>query len=222
VRIGALTTLDEIDDKAGICASYPVLTEAIASVADPQIRNRATLGGSLFPDRAGGDIATALLALGASVNAAGPNGERTISIDTLLGGSGSGRLGPADIVTSIDLPVGAPGGAYEKVRNPASGFAICGVAALLRVDFGVVSHCRVAVTGTSAGATRLLGLEAKLLGEPATLATVTSEMIAAEVETLTFAGEWPASAEYRAHLARVLAMRAVRRAAERTTSAASV
>ncbi len=216
VRIGALATLAAIVDREGMRAAYPVLAEAIASAADPQIRNRATLGGSLVLDHRGGDVAAALLALGASINVTGPAGDRVVAIDRLLSDLGAARLAPAEIVTSIDLPGDASGTAYEKIRNPASGFAICGIAALIRLGGeGAVSQCRVAVTGATAAVTRLLLLEESLTGQAASLATIAGSALAAQVATLAFAGDWPASAEFRAHLTRVLAVRAVRRAAER-------
>jgi carbon-monoxide dehydrogenase medium subunit len=219
LRLGALATLAATAEIPAISTRYPVLAEALAATADPQIRQRATLGGSVLQRRSGGDVAAALLCLDAQVTIAGPAGERSVGSDTLLGAAGAGGLGPAEILTALELPPGdAAGSAYEKVRNPASGLALCGAAALLRVDSGTVSHCRVAITGATASATRLLGLEALLVGEPATLATLTGERIAAEVATLTIAGDWPASAEYRAHLAQVLARRALRRAAARATS----
>jgi len=216
VRIGALATLAEIAGNADIGTSYTVLAEAIASAADPQIRNRATIGGSLVLDRRGGDVAAALLALAAVINVTGPTGDRAVAIDTLLGGQEAVRLGPADIVTSIDLPSDAAGSAYEKFRNPAGGFAICGIAALLRLDRQrVVSQCRVAVTGATPGVIRLPLLEANLIGQAASVATVSSEAFEAQWAALTFSDDWPASADYRAHLVRVLTPRALRRAAER-------
>jgi carbon-monoxide dehydrogenase medium subunit len=223
VRIGALATLAEIAGNPDICASYPVLAEAIASAADPQIRNRATIGGSLVLDRRGGDVAAALLALAAVINVTGPTGDRTVAIDTLLGGQEAVRLGQADIVTSIDLPSDAAGSAYEKFRNPAGGFAICGIAALLRLDRQrVVGQCRLAVTGATSAVTgatsaviRLPLLEANLIGQAASIATVSGDAFEAQWAALTFSDDWPASADYRAHLVRVLTPWALRRAAER-------
>lgn len=216
MHIGALATLAAIAEDRDVRASYPALTEAIAGAGDPQIRNRATLGGNLAQHRSDGDLAAVLLALDASISITGPDGARTAPIDDLLAGSGQLRLDAAEIITAVDLPADAAGSAYEKVRDPASGYATCGVGALVRLDgAGRVAQCRLAVTGATNGVVRLLLLEADLIGQTSSSAAPTGEALQAQLANLPIAGDRNASAEYRAHLTSVLAQRALERAIAR-------
>jgi carbon-monoxide dehydrogenase medium subunit len=209
LRIGALAPLVVITEQPGIDTSYPALVEAINAIGDPQIRNRGTLGGNLALNNAPADAAAALLALGATVTIAGPESPRSGPIETL-------QLAPSDVITFIDLPEEAPGSAYEKFRNPASLYAICGVAALVRLAAnGTVSQCRIAVTGATTGLTRLALLEEDLVGRPSASVAPGDEAFQAQLSQLTFTDDWVASAEYRAHLTQVLTIRSLQRAADR-------
>ena len=216
IRIGALTTLASIVNRPDLAAAYPVLAEAVAVVADPQIRNRATLGGSLLQSRPGGDLAAALLALDASIDVTGPAGMRSVSIDALLSEAKASMLEPAEIMTSIVLPGGAVGSAYEKFRDPASGFALCGVAVLIQLDgAGTVTKCRMSVTGATKSIVRLRVLEASLTGQISPAFSFGDKAKSAQIAALDLSAARPASTEYRAHLTGVLAQRAVSRALER-------
>jgi carbon-monoxide dehydrogenase medium subunit len=211
VRIGAMTTTAAIAANATLQAGHAALTEAAALVGDPQVRNRATIGGSLAANDPSADLPAALLALDAQVQVAGPMGRRSASADLVLG-----RLGAGDVIVSVTLPAGAArtGSAYEKIRHPATFYALCAVAASVTLEAdGSVSACRIAVTGVAAPA-RAAAAEAALTGQKPTTAAI--EAAAAKAtDGLTLRGDTFGSAEYRGHLARVLAARALARAVER-------
>jgi len=181
---GAMVTLDEL-------AAEPAsaLTDAIAAIRDPQVRNRATIGGSVALVHQGADLPAVALAMGASTTTAGP------------------------IVTAVRIPAHAPGSgsAYEKLANPASGYAICGVAAAVTLSAdGTIERAAVSVAG--AGPTAV-SLAADVQGTEDEVAAVA----AAAADGLEFPSDLAAPADYRAHLTRVLTARALRRAIRRAT-----
>jgi carbon-monoxide dehydrogenase medium subunit len=186
---------------------YGALHEAVARVGDVQVRNRGTIGGSAAHADPAADIPAALLVLNAEFVAQGPDGERTISAADFFVDILTTALEPEEVLTAIKLPAPDGKSAYEKFAHPASGYAVCGVAAAVANGGGV----RLAVTGATYTVTRLSAVEAALGGE------LTAESIAAACanagEGLDLAGDHFASAEYRAHLVGVMAKRALMRAA---------
>src|SRR5207248_283044 len=124
-RIGAMTTLAAVAAAAG--DRYPALTEAIQSIGDAQVRNRATIGGNLAERDPGNDLPPVMTILGAQVQVQGAGGSRVISPDDLT--YGGWRRG--ELITGVVLPAPAArtGSAYEKIKHPATLYAICGVAA---------------------------------------------------------------------------------------------
>jgi carbon-monoxide dehydrogenase medium subunit len=216
IRLGALATLTAIAETRELAGSHPALLEAIAGIGDPQVRNRATLGGSLAQHRPGGDLAAVLLACNAVVTIMGPSGQRTVGSDELLAGAEQARLAPTEILTEAELPGGCMGSAYERFRDAASGYAICGVATLVRLaQNGTIGECRLALTGATTAITRLTALETGVIGQAPTAATRDISTAQAKLGGLTFVDDRVASGEYRAHLTGVLATRALRRALER-------
>ena len=221
LRIGAMTTLDAIAASPEVRAHYPAVAEGIRMLADPLVRNRATIGGSLVGAALGADLPAIVLALDATIQVFGPAGYRTLSATELYGGVGPTVLGDAEIVTAISLPRPNPSAscAYEKMRNPASGYAICGVAAAIELSAsGVIAGCGIAVAGVADRPVRLTRVAAALAGKPATAGSIASALDMVPGEGLTFAADLAASAEYRAHLTRVLAGRALTTAVRRAGS----
>jgi carbon-monoxide dehydrogenase medium subunit len=213
LKIGAMTTLAVVASHEAVRTEYPGLVDAAQAVGDPQVRNRATLGGSLMIDDAAADLPAVMLALDAEVQIAGPRGPRTQAIDDLRRGA---ALGAGDVLTAVILPAlpRRTGTAYEKMRNPATFYAVCGVAARVTLDGqGVVSACRVAVTGVGPSATRLGAVESALTGHSASGTLEAAANRAAD--GLAARSDRFASADYRRHLARVLTQRALTRAVER-------
>lgn len=186
---------------------YGALQEAVARVGDVQVRNRGTIGGAAAHADPAADVPAALLVLNAEFVAQGPNGERTISAADFFVDILTTALEPEEVLTAIKLPAPDGTSAYEKFAHPASGYAVCGVAAAVATGGGV----RLAVTGATYTVTRLSSVEAALSGE------LTAESIAAACanagEGLDLAGDHFASTEYRAHLVGVMAKRALMRAA---------
>lgn len=212
--IGAMTTYRELLDNADLKGPFPVIAETANVVGDPAVRNRGTLGGSMAHSDPSADYTAVLLALGASVTVVGGNGERTISLDDLFVDLFTTSLEADEILTSITIPAASAGAgqAYEKHAHPASGYAVVGVAAVVTVSGGTITAARVAVTGAIAKATRATATEAALIGKTATAANIAAAAALA-ADGLDLNGDTYASADYRGHLVKVLAKRAITRAA---------
>lgn len=216
VQIGAMATLAAIAEHAAVRERCPLLAEAIPSVGDAQVRNRATIGGNLADNDPASDLPAIMLALDAQLHIAGPGGTRAIGIEALITGPFQTSLAANELITAIVLEP-APsrsGSAYEKFKHPATLYAICGIAASVTLaDDGSVSACRVAVTGAATHAARLRAVEEALSGKQPDEATLAA---AAQAGTgLSFQNDRFASAEYREHLTSVLTRRALARAVER-------
>lgn len=216
VAIGSLTTYTAIggaDDLRGVDA----LTEAALAVGDVQVRNRGTIGGSLAHADPGADLPAAILALDAEIALKGPGGERTVRADDFFQGFFTSDVGESEILTEIRLAQ-APartGTAYAKFPNPASGYAVVGVAARLSLnDDGTVADARVAITGAGDHAVRATAVEDALRGQQLSDETIAAASSSA-AEGIDPLDDIHASAEYRAELARVYTRRALTKARER-------
>jgi carbon-monoxide dehydrogenase medium subunit len=214
-RIGAMTTHDQVANSSNLKA-YGALIDAASIIGDTQVRNRGTIGGSLAHADPAADLPAVVLALEATINATGSSGSRSIAIDDFFTGLFETTLGEGEILTSIDLPAPAAnsGSAYAKFANPASGYAMVGVAARVTLSGGNAQNVRVALTGAADHAVRLSSVESALEGKP-----ITAESIAAACEQagagLDLLGDIHASAEYRAAMIKVYARRALSKALER-------
>jgi carbon-monoxide dehydrogenase medium subunit len=185
---------------------YTALYDAVSSVGDVQVRNRGTIGGAAAHADPAADVPAALLVLGATFVAQGPNGQREISADDFFVDILTTALEPDEILTQIRLPAAAGASAYEKFAHPASGYAVCGVAASINGN-----DVKVALTGATYRATRLTGVEDALKSGAIDAAAI--EQAVKNVGDQDWAGDHFASSEYRAHLAQVYAKRALMRAA---------
>ena len=214
VKIGAMTTLSAIAADAGLRKTYPALAEAADATGDPQLRNRATLGGSIVTSDPEADFPALALALGATIQVTGPKGARSVSADDFFGGKAP--LAAGDVVTAVVLPAPAArtGTAYEAVRNPSTLGPICGVVATVTLGAdGAVSASRVALAGAAERPTRLAGAEKAATGKKAGDAAAAAGAAAGDGTTMR--GDLFASADYRKHLTRVLTERAVKQALDR-------
>jgi carbon-monoxide dehydrogenase medium subunit len=213
VVIGAMTTHREIEYSTELADACPILPEAAAVIGDPLVRNRGTIGGSLAHADPGADFPACVLALGATLKIEGVAGSRTVEAADFVEDMFATVVRADEVLTEIHVPARKPGVgmAYEKFAHPASRYAVVGVAAVVRTNNGVCDEARVALTGAAAKPTRLSQLEAALAGTPldeATLAAACANVIAPD----DLLGDHTASASYRAHLAGVLAKRALERA----------
>ena len=220
LRIGATTPHAAVAASAAVQDKARILAEAAGRIGDAQVRNMGTIGGSLAHADPAADLPAVTLALGAELRAVGRRGQRTIPIDQFFTGMFSSALAPDELLLEVRVPVASArtGGAYEKHADPASGYAIVGVAAVVTLGGkGTVERARVALTGLTPHATRLAGVEQALIGK-----APTSEQIQAaaqraaeglELRDLTGGG-----AAYKNNLAVVYTRRALVRAVERAGS----
>ncbi len=215
IAFGARVTHAAIG-RARELAALPIFAETARVIGDPQVRNRGTLAGSLVHADPAADWPAVFLALDGEVTAVGPKGERTIRSGDFFAGMLTSAVRPDEIVTEVRISPerSRAGAAYEKVRQPASGFAIVGVAAQVVVDRkGRCDAAQVAVTGANAVPFRASGLEARLRG--AELDDAGLRKACAQVDEVDPLEDIHASGDYRRHLVSVLARRALLRAAER-------
>jgi carbon-monoxide dehydrogenase medium subunit len=214
IRIGAMTTHYEIESSARLKEICPLLPDCAAQIGDVQVRNKGTIGGSLAHSDPAGDWPAAIIALRAEMVAIGPGGERVISADDFFVDFLTTALEPAEILREIRIssPPGRLGQAYQKVRHPASGFAVVGVAVTLSLDGGgVCQSAGVGITGVASKAFRAAAVEGALTGK-----TLDDQAIVAASAHATDGvdanSDLYASEEYRRHLAQVHTRRALLRA----------
>jgi carbon-monoxide dehydrogenase medium subunit len=217
VKIGALTTHAAVAASAELKAACPILAEAAAQIADPQVRNRGTIGGSLANADPASDYPTLITALDARLMATGLNGDREIQAGEFFKDLFTTALTRDEILMSITLPaygnMPGMGGAYLKHRHPASSYAVVGVAAMVGLENGNVTRTVVVVGGATANPLHANSVESALTGMEPTEANISGAVDKMNINATL--GDSYASAEYRAHLAKVMTKRALLLAVER-------
>ena len=213
VTIGAGVTHRDLATNAELAARLPLIAEMANVVGDQQVRNLGTIGGALAHADPAADYPAGMLALDATVLATGPDGSREIPIGEFFLGFLTTALAPDELLTGVRILVPAEGtrSAYEKLANPASGYATVGVAAVLTRDgSGAIGDIRVGITGASDTAWRASGVEDTLRGtSPDVAAIVTAAATATDgVEMLD---DKHGPADYRARVTRNLVRRAIER-----------
>jgi aerobic carbon-monoxide dehydrogenase medium subunit len=217
VVVGALTTYRELEASDLMRQRVPLLAETASHVGDLQVRNLGTIGGSLAHADPAADMPATMLALGATLVARGPGGERQIPADEFFVAMMMSALQPNEVLTEIrvPLPPARSGGAYEKYRHPASGYALCGVAALVTLnEQGGIDRARVGITGIGLKATRATGVEQALAGGDGSEDAVATAAQRA-TEGLDLRADEPDAQGYNRHIAQVYVKRALTRALER-------
>ncbi len=194
VQIGAFTRHAQVAASEAVRSAIPALADLAGQIGDGQVRNRGTIGGSVANSDPAADYPAAVVGLGATVH----TDQRDIAGDDFFKDLFETALEPAEIITSIDFPVPTRA-AYQKFPNPASRYAVVGV---LVADFD--GTIRVGVTGAGPCAFRACSIEDVLNDnlDPDALDGV-------EVPDAGFNNDLHASAEYRAHLVKIMAKRAV-------------
>ncbi|MGH9753295.1 MAG: FAD binding domain-containing protein [Blastocatellia bacterium] len=217
IRIGASVTHAEIAADAELKRHCPLLCETASQIGDQQVRNRGTIGGSLTHADPAADWPAAILALDARVVARSSLGERVIQASDFFIDVMTSAARPNEIVTEIRVPKPAQPnrGIYLKVPQSASGFAIVGVAAQIRIAGGACEDIGIGVTGLAPKAFRAVSAEAALRGRTIDEATVSAAAARADAEAADAMEDIHASGDYRRHLARVYVRRAVQAAAAR-------
>src|SRR3954466_14568061 len=203
--VGAMTTHAAMASSEVVRAKLPMVAEAARQIGDAQVRNLGTIGGSLAHADPAADWPAVLMALDASVTIAGPRGERTVKVDQLIVGPLTTVLEPGEILTQvrIPLPPARTAGAYEKLPNPASRFAVVGVAAEVSLDArNAVQWSRIAITGLGSKQSRAAAVELALQGKPAEPSAIRTAAARA-AEGLELRPDSGGSAAYKAQLAAV-------------------
>jgi aerobic carbon-monoxide dehydrogenase medium subunit len=218
IKIGAMTTHWEIEASPLLRSKCPLLAEAASNIGDVQVRNMGTIGGSIAHADPAADYPASLLALEAQVRIASAKRERTLSIADFLVEALTTALEPGEIVREIIVPVegSGTGVSYQKMVQPASGFAIVGTAARLRKSGGKVSFVRVGITGLAGKAFRATGVEKLLAGTAGSAADV-QKAAAVAADGVDANTDLHASAAYRRQMARVYTARALKQALARAS-----
>lgn len=217
LAIGALTTHWAIESSQLAHTTAPALAEAASRIGDVQVRNVGTIGGSLAHADPAADYPAAMLALDGQVVAESPRGRRTIPSVEFFTGIFTTALAPDEVLVEIRVPAisGRTGQTYLKFPHPASGFAVVGVAAVITRDgAGRCTRARVGITGVGPAAYRPTAVENQLTGAALDEKSVAAASAHA-ADGVNVNEDLFASAEYRAHLARVFTKRAVLAAAQR-------
>jgi carbon-monoxide dehydrogenase medium subunit len=217
LRIGGLTREADLDTSPLIHEKYPILADTSRVIADPQIRNMATVAGNLAHGDPANDHPATMLALRAEIVASGPNGERVLPVDSFFLTLFTTQLKHDEIITEIRIPVPPPrsGGSYFKLERKVGDFATAAVAAQLTVD-GNVTCERAGIALTNVGATPIKAAKAEefLRGKKLDGANI-SRAAQLTAEDAQPSSDLRGPEEYKRALVKELARRALTRANER-------
>ncbi len=219
ISIGSMTTYHELITSDLINSKAQAISEAASQIADTQVRNWGTIGGSLAHADPAGDLPAVAVALGFDLHAASARAQRAIASDRFFRGYLETALRPNEVLTGVSLPgLGdGSGSAYVKLANKASHYAIVGVAAAITLDAnGVCSSAQIGITGAGPRAIRSRRAERILVGKEldARIIARASQRGGAEIAGM-FNDDVHASSDYREAMTKVYTERAVTLAAER-------
>jgi len=213
IAIGAMTTHADVAASDLLHRSSPLLALAAREIGDVQVRNRGTIGGSLAQAHPSADYPAAILALDADIMVANKRGVRTIPARDFFTGMFTTALQPDEIITAISVPkTNGAGAAYKKFHHPASGYAVVGVAVLVKTTGQKIDNAAIGITGLSQYAYRATAVEQALRGKGTDGVAEAAQHAADGAEPI---GDTYASPDYRQHLARVMTRRAIEEALAR-------
>jgi carbon-monoxide dehydrogenase medium subunit len=218
VRIGAMTRHRELLESAVLAERFPIIADAERVIADPVVRNRGTIGGSLCQADPSEDLSAVCTTLDASCVIRGRDGERVVSMAEFYRGPYETAVGDAELLVEIRLPVrpGA-GSAYEKVERRAGDWAVVSAGAAVWLSDGVVADARVGLAAVGPNTTGIPAISEAMRGQaPSEELYARAGAIAAE--SCSPVGDQRGSADYKRHLADELTRRSLRRAVARATS----
>jgi aerobic carbon-monoxide dehydrogenase medium subunit len=210
VRIGALTTHAELLASEPLRKLLPIFYQAADLIADPQVRNRGTIGGSLANADPAADWPAVAIALHAELELAGPAGRRHVAAKDFFVDIMTTALGHDEVLVAIHIPYPNTGAQfrYRKIRHPASGYAVVGVAVALRLQDGLVSEAAIGITGATGRAFAADSASAHLNGKPLSSQNIANAALLA-CEQAECLSDGYASADYRKHLLRTEIIRAL-------------
>ncbi len=221
VSIGAMARHNDVLESAVIAEHFPVLVDAERVIADPIVRNRGTVGGSLCQADPAEDLSAALSALGATATIRGAGGaNRSVPVRELHVGPYETVVGDAEILTEIRIPIrNGAGSAYEKVERRVGDWAIAAAAVCVWMDGDTIADAGVGLAAVGAEHFVSPGAEAALRGQQPTDEVIAAAAAAASADTdPTTDQRGPAA--YKRHLAGELTARAIRRAVSRAQGGA--
>jgi aerobic carbon-monoxide dehydrogenase medium subunit len=216
--IGALTVHADILASDLVRKHSPGLADAASVIGDLQVRNRGTIGGSVAHNDPGADFPVILTALNASFTLVSASAKRVVSADDFFIDFFTTALQPNEVLTEIRLPLfsSSAGSAYHKMAHPASGYVVVSAGAQIeRNSSGQCASVRVAVGGLGGGSRRATAIEAALQGQSLTEETIAAAATKAADDSDPQDDPY-ASAEYKRHMATVMARRAIASAVERS------
>jgi carbon-monoxide dehydrogenase medium subunit len=217
IRIGAMTRHRELLESDELAAAFPLFRDAERVIADPAVRNRGTIGGSLCQADPSEDLSAVCTAVNASCVIRGRDGERVVTMEQFHRGPYETAVADNEILTEVRIPV-RPGGssAYAKVERRAGDWAVVSCGGAVWMDGGVIADARVGLAAVGPNTTGLPAISAALRGK------VPSEQLYAEAGAVAAAESNPqtdqrGSADYKRHLADELTRRVLRTAVARIT-----
>jgi carbon-monoxide dehydrogenase medium subunit len=218
IVIGAMTTQHELLASDEIAKSLPILQEAAALIADPQVRYRGTIGGNVANGDPGNDMPALMMVLGANYRLEGKSGGRDVAAAEFYQGAYFTALEPGELLTSISIPVppAGHGSAYEKLKRKVGDYATAAAGVVLTMANGKVATCEIGLTNLA---------ETPLLADDAAQAVIGTSLDAASLKKAAAAAEAimsPAAdargpVEYRKHVGGIMVMRALQRAATKAS-----
>ncbi|MFL5841658.1 MAG: FAD binding domain-containing protein [Thermoleophilaceae bacterium] len=215
VTVGAMVRQRSAERDHAIRDAVPLMAAALRHIAHPQVRSQGTIGGSIAHADPAAELPAVLMALEGRVRVRGPRGERVIAADDFFTGFLSTALAEDEIVTAIELDAAGArtGAACVEVAQRAGDYALCGAVAQVTLDGDHVAGARVALFGIGDRPLRARAVEVALAGEPATAAAAAAAASEAGAEADPI-DDPQVPAEYRLHLAQVVARRALEQAME--------
>jgi carbon-monoxide dehydrogenase medium subunit len=218
--MGAMTRESELDGSDLIHQKYPLLADTAKVIADPLVRNMATIGGNLAHADPANDHPATMLAYNAQIVAAGPGGERVIPIDEFFVDLFTSSLADNEILKEIRIPTPTAhsSGAYLKLERKVGDYAVAAVAVQLTLSGNTCQAVRIGLTNVSAVPMRAANAEAALTGQAITDDAIKAAGVAAAAECEPSA-DLRGTEEYKRDMVRVLTMRAIRTAVERAKRA---
>ncbi|WP_059015519.1 xanthine dehydrogenase family protein subunit M [Mycobacterium sp. M26] len=214
-RLGAMTRHREVLEDPALAAACPIFADAERVIADPVVRNRGTVGGSLCQADPAEDLSTVCEVLGAVIVARGPSGQREIAIDDFLVGPYETALAHNEMLTEVRIPLRHnTSSAYAKVERRVGDWAVAAAGAAVTLDGDQIAAARVGLTAVNGDSEALAAVTEALVGSPPTEQTFAEagRLAAQACEPVT---DQRGTADYKRHLASELTIRTLRTAVDR-------